>query len=922
MKGWTLVTQPPRGRDEAPESRPPHPGNPARNVERGPANDAGCSRDSGNAGRSAGLSGVGHLLGEIAIASRHLLSERASIALVLMLMVLLLVCFVSPAVAGWTANPAGADRTWSAHATAGPRAGQDATRALGVSAELSAPQMVTITFQQGISPTAGYSGVADTYIKNADATNYGRALELRMAYDTREQILLRFDLAGQIPQQAVVTEARLELFAFYSEYPSVNTDVGIYEVLRPWTESGATWIRATADTSWQQAGCAGATDRSSEYSAVARFSTALAWQVWHNTPFTDLVQRWVSDPAHNYGVILLSLPAQARQFWVLYSSQIGVELGPRPRLNVSYYVPVSTPTPTASPTRSSTPTVTRSPTPTIPAMTPTPTHIITTALVSGVAWRDENANRQRDLGEPPMAGITVVLRDSARVELGRRVTAADGSYEFTNLAQGSYLLTKEDPVGYGSTWPTSGTYAFTLVAGQQLTGMDFGFALLVTATPTVPTRTPTPTATTVTAPTRTPTPTATTVIAPTWTPTPTATTVTAPTRTPTPTATTTTASTWTLTPTATRTATPTVTSPSTSTNVATVTITLTPLATETPTSTPSSVPTITPTVTRTPMGAPVGNLEDPIPIGCGEIRNGSTAGYASVINDYGACGVGMWGPEIVYSFHASYALDWLSISLDTPADLSLFVLSSASPAACFASGGSVVLPGIGQGVTYYIVVDGSESANYTMEVYCYPPPGTTPTFTPTRTATATVGPSPTPTKTRTPGGPSRIYLPIVYKPGIEYLVDCGAAADYLDGTGQLWLADRAYTAGGWGYVGYSDTWSTSQDVVVDTPGLMRLYQTVRFGDAFGYQFDVPNGEYEVELHFAEVFHTAEGQRVFDVILEGQTKLDDYDIFVAAGGKLRSDVESFAVTVSDGQLDLILDAKVDLAMINAIRVTKQ
>ncbi len=842
MKEWTLVTRPQPRRDKVLDSCP-----------------------------QSRRSGVGHLL-------------RAGASVVLMLMVLLLVCLFTPA---------GAERALLAHAAAGPSAGDHATRAPGAGVELSAPQTITITFQQGTSPTAAYSGVADTYISSSgETTNYGGAAELRVAYDTRDRILLRFDLAGHIPQQAVVTEASLELFAYYSEYPSVNTDVGVYEVLRLWTESGATWTRATADVNWQQVGCEGSADRLSQYTAVTRFRAAPAWQEWHNAPLADLVQRWVSDPAHNYGVILLGLSPLDRQFWILYSSQIGGVSGQfRPRLTVSYYVPVPTPTPTTAPTATKTPTP--SPTP-IPTPTLTPTQIVTTAVVSGVAWRDDNTNRQRDPGESLMSGVTVILRDSTHLELDRRVTIGDGSYEFADLAQGSYLLTKEDPVGYGSTWPTAGAYAFYLAGGQRLTGLDFGFAPLTTATLTA-------------APTRTPTPTATSTATPT---------VTLPS-----TATSTATATITLTPVAT--ATPTVTLPRTATSTATATITLTPVATGTPTRTPTLMPTLTPTVSPTPRGTPGGNLQDPIPVACEEAYSGSTAGHPSVINDYGACGAAMWGPETVYSFQARYKLDWLGISLDTPADLALFVLTSANPAACFSSGGSVVVPSIAQGVTFYIVVDGSESGSYTMDVHCQPLPVTTPTLTPTRTATATAGPSPTPTPTRTPGGSSIIYLPIVRKPSLEFLVDCGAATDYLDSTAQLWLADRAYTAGGWGFVGYTDTWFTNQDIIVDTPGLMPVYQTVRFGDAFGYQFEVPSGDYDVKLYFAEIFHDNAGRRVFDVILEGQTVLDNFDIFVAAGGeKLRSVVRSFTIRVGDGQLNVDFDSVVDLAMINAIRVTKR
>jgi hypothetical protein len=798
--------------------------------------------------------GARHLWGTGATVSRHLVGAAVSVVL----MLLLLACL---------ARPAGAQQVLSA--SAGVRLGA------GASANLAAPQTITVTFQQGTSPVAMYSGVADAYISSeAGATNYGQALELRMAYDGRYRILLRFDLADYIPQMARVTGAKLELYTYYSEHSSVSTDVYVYELLRPWTETGVTWTQATADTTWQQVGCEGLGDRSLVYTAVARFDAITTWQVWHNDLLTELVQRWVSDPEHNYGVILLGLNPLDRQFWIQYSSQIGGASAPfRPRLTVSYYIPESTPTPTTIPI----PTNTLRPSATpIPSRTPTATQVVTTAAVGGVAWRDENSNRQRDLGEPPMSAITVILRNSAHLELGRRMTIGDGSYEFGNLAHGSYLLTKEDPPGLHSTLPSDGAYAFYLAGGQRLAGMNFGFSSsLVETSTTVPTETPTarPTAT----PTRTPTRTGTAVPA--------------------------------QTPTDTRTA----------------TITLTPLPGATGTHTPTLPPTPTRTVTPTPQGAPAGTLQDPIPIVCEGTYSSSTAGYPSVINDYGMCGAGMGGPETVYIFQTGHALDWLSISLDTPADLSLFVLSSANPAACLAGGGSVVVSSVAAGVTFYVVVDGSQSGSYTMQVHCYPPPLTTPTLTPTRTPTGTGGSSPTPTKTRTPGGGSTIYLPLVHKPILEFLVDCGADANYLDSTSRLWLADRAYAAGAWGYVGDSNPWSTNQDIVVNTPGLMRLYQTVRHGYAFGYQFDVPNGNYHVELHFAEVFWNKAEQRVFDVILEGQTVLYDFDIFSAAGEqKLRSVVRSFTAGVSDGQLnvDFVRVEDFDFAMINAIRVTQQ
>ena len=787
-----------------------------------------------------------------------------------LLVVLLLICLASPATAGREVSPILGQGTLGA---AGPTGAQQALPAppkqSGV--RVSAPQAITITFQQGISPTTAYSGVVDTYINLlAETTNYGRAVELKMSYDHRHRILLRFDLSGYIPPQAEVLSARLELYAYYREYPSVSTDVGVYEVLRPWTESGATWRNAAAGENWEEAGCQGINDRSWERIVLYRFRVVNDWQVWENTDLRDLVDRWVSNPSSNYGVVLLGLSPNDRQFWTLCASQYPAQPGAaalRPKLRVSYSLPTPTETPTITPTPTHTPTPSLTP---IPTRTPTPTEIVTTASVAGVAWRDHNNNRLHDPDEPPIPGVTVVLRDPAHLELDRRVTLDDGSYKFAGLAEGSYLLTKEDPPGYTSTWPPGGVYAFYLTSAQRLTGMDLGFFPLPTATPTpTPTQSATPTATSTATPSATPT------------------------RTPTPT--------YTATPTA--------------------TITPTPLATGTPTPTSTITPTPTHTLTPTPKGTPAGNLQDPIPVRCEEIFSASTADHASVTHNYGACGTGMVGPETVYTFQSSYALDWLSISLDTTGDLTLFVLSSANPMACFSSGGSVVVPGVAAGVTYYIVVDGSEAGGYSMELHCLPPPVSTPTLTPTPTATPTLGPSPTPTDTRIPGGPSKIYLPIVAKPRIEYFVDCGADTDYLDTSDRLWRADRTYTDGGWGYVGYADPYATTSNISNAT-GLVKVYQTARYGDAFGYQFDLPNGEYDVELHFAELYHKVAGRRVFDVMIEGQTKLDDLDIRAAAGDWFRAYVRSFTITVTDGQLDVVLDAVVDNAIINAIKISKQ
>ncbi|TGE03760.1 malectin domain-containing carbohydrate-binding protein [Hymenobacter fodinae] len=83
-----------------------------------------------------------------------------------------------------------------------------------------------------------------------------------------------------------------------------------------------------------------------------------------------------------------------------------------------------------------------------------------------------------------------------------------------------------------------------------------------------------------------------------------------------------------------------------------------------------------------------------------------------------------------------------------------------------------------------------------------------------------------------------------------------------------------------------------------------LYQAERYGTngVMRYAFPVVNGPYTVKLHFAELYWTRAGQRVFDVALENSPVLTAYDIFKKAGANAAL-VESFPVTVNDGILNL-------------------
>ncbi|MEL6404401.1 MAG: immunoglobulin-like domain-containing protein [Chloroflexota bacterium] len=88
----------------------------------------------------------------------------------------------------------------------------------------------------------------------------------------------------------------------------------------------------------------------------------------------------------------------------------------------------------------------------------------------------------------------------------------------------------------------------------------------------------------------------------------------------------------------------------------------------------------------------------------------------------------------------------------------------------------------------------------------------------------------------------------------------------------------------------------------------------------------PNGEYIVDLYFAEVFVGVQntdgaGARVFDVTVEGELFLDDLDLFAVAGNApLKAFVSSTYTQVSDNTLTIDFSASADNAKISAICVT--
>ncbi len=95
--------------------------------------------------------------------------------------------------------------------------------------------------------------------------------------------------------------------------------------------------------------------------------------------------------------------------------------------------------------------------------------------ISGVKYNDLNGNGQRDSGEPGLGGWTIQLEQPAGTVAQTKVTASDGSYSFTGLAVGTYVVAEVLQPGWTQKAPVGGTHTVTLTSGSSsAAGLDFG----------------------------------------------------------------------------------------------------------------------------------------------------------------------------------------------------------------------------------------------------------------------------------------------------------------------------------------------------------------------------------------------------------------------------------------------------------------
>jgi len=137
-------------------------------------------------------------------------------------------------------------------------------------------------------------------------------------------------------------------------------------------------------------------------------------------------------------------------------------------------------------------------------------------------------------------------------------------------------------------------------------------------------------------------------------------------------------------------------------------------------------------------------------------------------------------------------------------------------------------------------------------------------------------------------------------------VDAGNGT-YPDCLGNVWWADQVYTPGGWGY-SPSGAPIYSTNAFIGNTSDPNLYQTSRWSNTgtVDYQFNVPNGNYNVQMKFAETDTSISlgNPREFDVDVNGYRVASDFNVYGTVGANSTVDLYS-NVTVTENLIHVVL-----------------
>ncbi len=162
------------------------------------------------------------------------------------------------------------------------------------------PNVVIISFQDGVAPTSAYSGTRDTNIQSDRPTTiFGSDDELKVDGDPDRSVLLKWDLTS-LPAGSTVQSAEITLEIF-DESPDTYE---IYEMQQDWVEDEANWDQYRTGDSWQTEGAGGVPDRGSDVLGTILATDTGLLTIRLTDSAVSVIEKWIADPSVNYGFIL------------------------------------------------------------------------------------------------------------------------------------------------------------------------------------------------------------------------------------------------------------------------------------------------------------------------------------------------------------------------------------------------------------------------------------------------------------------------------------------------------------------------------------------------------------------------------------------------------------------------------------------
>jgi beta-galactosidase len=148
-------------------------------------------------------------------------------------------------------------------------------------------------------------------------------------------------------------------------------------------------------------------------------------------------------------------------------------------------------------------------------------------------------------------------------------------------------------------------------------------------------------------------------------------------------------------------------------------------------------------------------------------------------------------------------------------------------------------------------------------------------------------------------------------------IKAGDITGYTSKDGNTYGSDMYFVGGSAGCINSPDTPAKARVVVLagDAP----LFDCFRQGE-FSYRVPLPDGRYRIALKFQEPTSNAIGDRLFDVLANESTRLENFDILAAAGARLKGVERTIDATVNNGMLVLTFRPHRGNAIVSALSIT--